>query len=169
MMSEPYEEWWLSEPALPDLYWARLTVHDDGKASVHVKGQTYAVFGSKEDALHWLNEDEYYPFNDLMEDGELPDGTMPPTAQSDDEPIEEIVRYNAELVIRQMKAGLGVNLAYDEASVVWLDGYIERNRSTLAQNTIDMLINTLGSFLGVWCSPLSRPKSGEIKVENEPR
>jgi hypothetical protein len=65
-----------------------------------------------------------------------------------DEPFEEIILDNAEQVIKIMKTNLDVNLAYDEASVEWLDGYIERNRSTLAQHTIDALIEIFGSFLG---------------------
>ena len=62
--------------------------------------------------------------------------------------MEEAIKYNAELVIKQMKDQLGVTLSYDEESVAWLDGYIARIRASLSRDVTDNLIDVLGSFFG---------------------
>jgi len=62
-------------------------------------------------------------------------------------PLEKI-QANAELVIQIMREKVGVELSYDEESVKWIDGYIERNRASLAPATRDQIISVLGSFLG---------------------
>ncbi len=63
-------------------------------------------------------------------------------------PVEKIQR-NAELVIETMREQ-GVDLDYDQKSVEWLDGYIERQRQQNPnhESNIYGLSNTLGSFLG---------------------
>lgn len=59
---------------------------------------------------------------------------------------EEKIRANCELVIKTMQKDLGINLSYDEKSVAWLEGYIERNRH-VEPTTINQLVNVFGSFL----------------------
>jgi hypothetical protein len=79
------EEWWLDYAALPDRFWARLTLYDDGSAEVlDLDGEVHE-FGSREEAAHWLLEDEFTPMDELIEDGELPSSTAPPVAASDAE------------------------------------------------------------------------------------
>ena len=62
--------------------------------------------------------------------------------------MEESIKYNAELVIKQMKDLLGVILSYDEESVAWLDNYIVGIRGDLSQEVMDNLVSVLGSFFG---------------------
>ena len=62
--------------------------------------------------------------------------------------MEETIRRNAELVIKQMKDLLGVTLSYDEKSVAWLDDYIAGIRATLSRDIRDKLKDVLGSFFG---------------------
>lgn len=56
------------------------------------------------------------------------------------------INANAELVIKTFP---DANLGYDQESVEWIDGYIERNREKWDEHTKDQLKNVLGSFLGV--------------------
>ena len=58
---------------------------------------------------------------------------------------EESIAANAELVKRTFPEQA---LDYDERSVEWLDGYIERNRETWDESTRERLGSVLGSFLG---------------------
>src|SRR4051812_20860053 len=61
----------------------------------------------------------------------------------------EMIHLNAQLVIESTKQQFGQTLAYDQASVEWLDEYIERLRKQkYAEEDIDKLINVFGSFLG---------------------
>ena len=60
----------------------------------------------------------------------------------------ENIRLNAELVAKTFSENNGVNLAFDEESVKWLDGYIERNRGSWDEQTMEKLSGVLGSFLG---------------------
>ena len=60
----------------------------------------------------------------------------------------ENIRRNAELVVSVFAENNNVNLGYDEESVEWLDGYVERNRENFDEATIDKLTSVLGSFLG---------------------
>jgi hypothetical protein len=85
------EEWWLDSSALPDLYWARLTIFDDGSAEVLDLDGTRHDFALREEAVHWLSEDEYSRMDDLIEDGELPDTTTPPSASSDAELVLQML------------------------------------------------------------------------------
>ena len=57
----------------------------------------------------------------------------------------EAIKANAELVL---KAFNEQNLTYDEESVAWLDGYIERNRHDWDEQKAEKLVNVLGSFVG---------------------
>lgn len=64
--------------------------------------------------------------------------------------MEDSIKYNAELVIREMSQLSGFNFGYDAQSVEWLDGYIERQRARgdIIQETVDGLVNVFGSYLG---------------------
>jgi hypothetical protein len=57
----------------------------------------------------------------------------------------EAIKANAALVLKTFEQQ---NLAYDEESVAWLDGYIERNRLNWDEQNAEKLVNILGSFLG---------------------
>ena len=58
------------------------------------------------------------------------------------------IEENAELVINAVGRTCEVQLDYDEKSVEWLDGYIERNRTDFAEETIEKMTSIFGSFLG---------------------
>lgn len=49
-----------------------------------------------------------------------------------------------------MRQVSGFDFGYDLQSVVWLDGYIERQRARddITQELVDGLVNVLGSYLG---------------------
>jgi hypothetical protein len=47
-----------------------------------------------------------------------------------------------------MASELGVKLDLDEESIEWIDGYINRNRESLDNDTKEKLIDIFGSFLG---------------------
>ena len=74
-------------------------------------------------------------------------GRITPECELD---LEDIIKQNAELVIRQMSALCGFPFGYDARSVAWLDGYIERQRarSDHTQELVDGLVNVFGSYLG---------------------
>jgi hypothetical protein len=58
------------------------------------------------------------------------------------------LRQNAESFIRQLSPVSTIELGYNEESVKWVSGFIDRNRSKFEQKTIDDLIILIGSFLG---------------------
>jgi hypothetical protein len=64
--------------------------------------------------------------------------------------LEDKIRANAELVIKELGPLSGLEFGYNAESVDWVDGFIEqqRNRSDLDKNTINGLVDALGSFLG---------------------
>jgi hypothetical protein len=64
--------------------------------------------------------------------------------------LEDKIRANAELVIKELGPLSGLEFGYNAESVAWVDGFIEqqRNRSDLDKNTINGLVDALGSFLG---------------------
>lgn len=64
--------------------------------------------------------------------------------------MEEQIRQNAELVIKQMGQVSGFAFDYDAQSVAWLDGYIERqrDRTDTTPELVDGLVNVFGSYLG---------------------
>jgi len=57
----------------------------------------------------------------------------------------EAIKANAALVLKAFEQQ---NLDYNEESIAWLDGYIERNRLNWDEQTGEKLANILGSFLG---------------------
>jgi hypothetical protein len=87
------EEWWLDSSALPDLYWARLTVYSNGSADVLDLDGKLHEFSSREEAEYWLGEDEYSPIHHLIEDGEVPSLTAIPSAPSDAELVLKLLDY----------------------------------------------------------------------------
>jgi hypothetical protein len=92
-MDSGSEEWWLDWSALPDRFWARLTVHNDGHAEVLDLDGNVHLFASRQEAENWLSEDEYAPMDGLIEDGQLPAATVPPTAPSDAKLVMKMVEY----------------------------------------------------------------------------
>lgn len=73
-------------------------------------------------------------------------------AMTDELIIEDIepevlagIRSNAAMVVSSQAEQFSNHLKYDEASVKWLDGYIERARRSEVSSRV---VNTLGSFFG---------------------
>src|SRR2546423_2158620 len=62
--------------------------------------------------------------------------------------MEEQIKEFAQTFISKCSERLGVNLEYNQASVEWLSGYIERVRLNLDEPSVDGLTNWIGSFLG---------------------
>lgn len=60
----------------------------------------------------------------------------------------ENIRRNAELVVETFAENNSVELDFDEESVEWIDGYIEKNRADWSPETAERLSVVLGSFLG---------------------
>jgi hypothetical protein len=58
---------------------------------------------------------------------------------------DEAIAANAEIVKKTFAAE---DLAFDQRSVQWIDGYIQRNRESWDAATAKSLGGTLGSFLG---------------------
>ena len=66
------------------------------------------------------------------------------------ERYEEQIRANVQLVIRELGPLSGLDFGLNRESVEWVEGFIERQRSRpdFDENSLDGLVNTLGSFLG---------------------
>jgi hypothetical protein len=64
--------------------------------------------------------------------------------------VEERIKHNAQLVVKEMGQLSGFDFGYDARSVAWLDGYIERQRirEDMTPELMDSLTNILGSYLG---------------------
>src|SRR5215813_14733530 len=65
--------------------------------------------------------------------------------------MEENIRANAELVVQQVRSLSGSDVGYTQESVKWLEGYIERLRTSGAfesEDTKNKLTSVFGSFLG---------------------
>jgi hypothetical protein len=67
---------------------------------------------------------------------------------ADDLAMVDRIRANAELVVSVAAKQLEEAVAYDEAGVRWLDGYIQRQHEQGNPANRDGLVSTLGSFLG---------------------
>jgi len=61
--------------------------------------------------------------------------------------MEQQYKAIAENVVSQMRE-LGVELNYDKQSIEWLDGYIERIRTELKQESYSGLATALGAYVG---------------------
>jgi hypothetical protein len=61
---------------------------------------------------------------------------------------EEQLRALAERFIALASEKLGVELRYDEASVEWTDGYIERIRANVDESSANEVSKFIGAFLG---------------------
>ena len=68
----------------------------------------------------------------------------------DDLTLEQQLRLNADLIIEHLSPPAGFQLGFDERSVEWIDGFIERQRSRDDFEVAgwDVLAQQLGSFLG---------------------
>lgn len=71
-------EWWLDEPALPELRWAFLRRAPESFV-VECESLNYG-FTSIDEALAWLSEEEFMPFKDAIADGLIPPETNCPQA-----------------------------------------------------------------------------------------
>ena len=60
----------------------------------------------------------------------------------------EEYRAAAQNVVSQLREDLGVELKYDEASIEWLDGYINRIRTQLKKEAYLGLAIALGAYVG---------------------
>ena len=67
---------------------------------------------------------------------------------SDDLPMVDRIRANAELVVSVARDQLGEEVGYDEAGVRWLDEYIQLQHEQGNPANRDGLVSTLGSYLG---------------------
>jgi hypothetical protein len=67
---------------------------------------------------------------------------------TDESEVLAAIRKNAELVISVAQSELGKAIAYDEAGVEWLDGFIQRQHEQGNSQTRNGLVQTLGSYLG---------------------
>lgn len=85
--AETQTSWWLDWGALPNLYWARLEVAQDGSAVVLDLDGKYHRFDDAQSARFWLQEDEYSLLHHLIEDGEIERSVVPPVARNDSELI----------------------------------------------------------------------------------
>jgi hypothetical protein len=64
------------------------------------------------------------------------------------EPSPEEYRTTAENVVSQLREDLGVELKYDEPSIEWLDGYINRIRTQVNKESYLGLATALGAYVG---------------------
>ena len=62
--------------------------------------------------------------------------------------VPEMLRANADLVVRTMRDKLDTELTFDQAGVDWVDGYIERLRGSLDPANRSGITSTLASFVG---------------------
>jgi hypothetical protein len=59
-----------------------------------------------------------------------------------------MIRANAALVIKEFGELSGTAFGYDESSVAWVEGYIERLRKQHGESAPDGLVSVIGSYLG---------------------
>jgi len=87
----------------------------------------------------------------------------------------EDFRAAAEKVVSQMLRDLGVQLRYDEESIEWIDGYINRIRNQLEEEDYPGLAAMLGAYLretiiatygGAW-DYFERPDQWGIRFEDD--
>ena len=76
--------------------------------------------------------------------------------------LEEKLRLNAGMIIENLSQHAGFTLGFNEESVAYIDGFIERQRASEGFEP-GGLINTIGSFLGeCMCKELG----GEWKMQS---
>jgi hypothetical protein len=59
----------------------------------------------------------------------------------------EMIRANAELVVRELGAASDIEFGFDEQSLAWVEGFLERQRAEFP-DTATGLVSVLGSYLG---------------------
>ena len=62
--------------------------------------------------------------------------------------MEVVFKELAGKLISTMLAQSGVELGYDDASVEWVDGFIERQRVRFQGDQANGLVNVIGAFVG---------------------
>lgn len=85
------EEWWLDASALPDLYWARLSVFSETCVEVFDLDGRYKYFDREGDAVAWLQEDEYERLGALVGEGRVESSVMSPAAPTDEELMPRMI------------------------------------------------------------------------------
>ncbi|MDH4981363.1 hypothetical protein [Hyphomicrobium sp. D-2] len=60
----------------------------------------------------------------------------------------QMIRSNAAFAIEEMGELAGVAFGFNEGSVAWVEGFIERQREVLQGDTSEGLVNVLGCYLG---------------------
>ncbi len=91
-------DWWLDEPLLPELAWARLRVFSDGASDVCFNGGKRYGFANLQAATSFLSEDEFTRLHDLdiadeQEFGIVRSQLMPPKWAQEDDSFEYIGDY----------------------------------------------------------------------------
>jgi hypothetical protein len=77
------QDWWLDVTALPDLRWARLSIHGDHPIEILDHHGQYHSFMSEEKAKAWFRNEEYEELSRLIKKGDVPIDNEPPIADSD--------------------------------------------------------------------------------------
>ncbi|HWT01384.1 MAG TPA: hypothetical protein VN256_14135 [Pyrinomonadaceae bacterium] len=64
--------------------------------------------------------------------------------------LVELIKKNADLVVRELGPLSDVRFGFNRESVVWVEGFIERQRARPEHDpaAVDGLVDVLGSFLG---------------------
>lgn len=62
--------------------------------------------------------------------------------------MEQEFKRLAEFLVATIRKDVGVELGYDDASVEWVDGFVERQRERFRGDDAAGLVNVVGSFLG---------------------
>ena len=59
-----------------------------------------------------------------------------------------MIRENAAFAVSELGSLAGIDFGFSRESVAWTEGFIERQRESLAEEAGEGLINVLGSYLG---------------------
>jgi hypothetical protein len=60
----------------------------------------------------------------------------------------EMIKANAELAVKTVRAELGADLTYGREGVEWLDSHLNRLRGHLSEAVQAGVVNVMGSYLG---------------------
>lgn len=81
----------------------------------------------------------------------------------------EAVKANAEIVIKTFAQNNDVSLNYDKESVIWIDGYIERNRHNWDESAAGRLSERFRLFSRRMYSPQLRRRLGDDRKRTRHR
>ncbi len=60
----------------------------------------------------------------------------------------ERIKFNADMIIKEMSEAAGFELGYDDQSIKWFDEFIERRRGTFDEKLTNAMIHYIGAYLG---------------------